>query len=98
MAQHGGVERLQVEPVTLSLLRLIANVDEDRMAQLVARRLARVDAVTLDLARGEALGLPLRLDEVEDRLFAGPTQMMQPGIDHAAIGAEQQEFQIADLP
>ncbi len=78
MAQDGGVECLQVETVALLLLRQITNVDEHRMAQLVTRRLARIDAVTLHLAGGEALRLALGLDEVTDRLFAVQRKWCSP--------------------
>ena len=78
-----------------SLARARARVQHG-VADLVRARLPRVDAVAFHLARGEAFGLADLVDEILDRLFARPFELMQPGVDDAAIGAEQLFLQIAD--
>ena len=46
-------------------------------------------------ARSEARCLALLIDEMADRLLAAPLQRVDAGVDHAAIGAEQLELEIA---
>ena len=78
-----------------SLARARARVQHG-VADLVRARLPRVDAIPFHLARGETFGLADLVDEVLDRFFARPFELMQPGVDDAAIGAEQLFLQIAD--
>ena len=50
------------------------------------------------LARGVALRVALRVDEIPHRLLAAPAIMVEAGIDHAAIVAEQLRDEVAAAP
>ncbi|EEF23862.1 conserved hypothetical protein, partial [Ricinus communis] len=71
------MEAFQSELVAQALLGAGAAVGPGAPAQHVARRLARLDAVALDLAGDRAFGVAQGFRHVGDGLLAAPA----PGVD-----------------
>src|ERR1700722_7470486 len=94
--EAGRVKILDVKLWTEVFLRALAIVEPHRMSDLVAAGLTRRCAVTLDFAGDESRRVALLVDEIPDRLFARPFEVMNAGINHATIGAEELKFEIAD--
>src|SRR6185437_7965743 len=93
--KSGFAQILYVVCCTQRSLRALAALGPHRVADLVAARLSRRGAIALDLASRETRCVAALFDEIPDRLLAAPFHVMDSGIDHAAIGAEELEFEIA---
>src|SRR6476469_3326260 len=93
---HCIVERLEVIFGAERRLRLVAQGDDGRMADLVAAGLAGPGAIAVDLARHfERVGA-VDVDEIIDALLAGPALGMDARIDHQAAAAEGDRLEIAE--
>ena len=91
------MEALDVEAVAERAPGPLAQRAPAGLADLVAGRLARPDAIALDLGRDRAFLVAEGFDHVADRLLAAPALVVEAGVDDAAGGAEHEALQIAEL-
>src|SRR5687768_8117942 len=95
--EHRGVEALDVESVAQCPPRLVAKLQYLQLADLVARRLARIVDVALDLLDDVSLAQERIVLEIADRLFAAPSLGVEAGVGDQPHRPPQFEREVAEL-
>src|SRR5688572_13283521 len=95
--EHGGVEALDVESVAERPPRLVAKLQYFQLPDLVARRLARIVDVALDLLDDVALAEQRIVLEIADRLLAAPSLGVEAGVGDQPDRPPQFEREVAEL-
>src|SRR5690606_41583391 len=91
------MEALDVEAAAQTLLGVLAQTHPSGVADLVAGRLTRPDAVAFDLGGDARFLVAQGVDHVADALLAAPALVVKAGIHDQARGPERPRLQIAHL-